>query len=112
MDAQHMCQQHPGSFWAPSVEDIEALELHHLVKICDGMERFWTILVDIDKAYDHPFEYQYAGYIDNDLVGGQTYNCGSLIAFRGKNIYDIGDKVSPSHVQQYADQIDHPQTND
>ena len=49
IDAQEQHKQSPESFDAPSNEELDNLKKGDTVKVCNGKERFWTIILSITK---------------------------------------------------------------
>ena len=49
-DAQWMSREHPNTFWAPTVTELDVLAPGYLVKVCNGPERFWTEVKHVEGA--------------------------------------------------------------
>lgn len=81
-DAQKLAKKHPNTFEAPTQEQLNSIEIGDTVKICDGEERFWTIVKELKE--DH-----IVAEVNNKLIGDQEYNLGDLIQFTKNNIYEI-----------------------
>lgn len=90
INAQHMHKSRPGTFWAPSVDDIQKIKIDDSVKVCNGRERFWITVNEIKKDnVDDPFKHEFIGAVDNDLIDTEEYDYGSIVKFHGYHIYDF-----------------------
>jgi len=91
LDAQAQALAHPDTFAAPSASALALLPRPgiDLVKVCDGMERFWVLVRSVDGD-------RVTGRVDNELVGGQAYaNHGSVISFEKRHIYRLMVYLEP-----------------
>ena len=84
IDAQKMARKYPKTFEAPTQEELGALEVGHLVKVCDEVagERFWTIIKHIDGDV-------ITAEVNNYLICVDDYGVGDEIVFEKRHIYDI-----------------------
>jgi hypothetical protein len=87
VDAQIMAIKHPETFEAPSIEDLNNVEVGNWVKVCHekGQERFWTEVVEKNGE-------DIIGRVDNDLVNVETFNYNDYINFKTVHIYQTLDK--------------------
>jgi len=83
VDAQAMAASHPDTFEAPTPQELAALAVGDVVKVCDGNERFWTVIKERKDADI------IVAAVDNKLVGGQAFDLGDLVQFKTCNIYAI-----------------------
>ena len=81
-DAQQLKRENPDTFTTPSDEDLLALEVGDIVKVCDGEERFWNVVKEINGDV-------IVAEVNNCLIGDQPYGVGHLIQFSKRHIYDI-----------------------
>lgn len=84
IDAQDVARQNPDTFFAPTIEELAAIKIGDVVKICDGKERFWTIVKEHDIESG-----KIVGEVDNNLISEQEYNNGDLLQFHTCNVYNI-----------------------
>jgi len=84
VDAQELHRSYPDKFDVPNNNELDELKTGNLVKICNGKERFWVELKEINDSY-------LIGRIDNELCTGINYDKNSIIMFEKKNIYSIYD---------------------
>jgi len=78
-----------SGFAAPSAEHLELLPRpDDAVKICDGQERFWTLVRKVDSD-------RVEGLVTNVLCGGQGWAVGKRVAFEKRHIYQIEAQVAP-----------------
>ena len=80
-NAQELKIQYPESFEAPDESQLNNLTINDNVKVCDGKERFWVKLINIECNY-------LMGTIQNILFT-DDYNAGDIIQFKKYNIYDF-----------------------
>jgi hypothetical protein len=83
VDAQQMARDHPDSFEAPSPEELAALVVGDVVKVCDTQERFWTVIKEFKE------DDVIVAEVNNSLISGQEFNLGDLIEFKKCHIYAI-----------------------
>lgn len=86
VDAEFMAKEHPDTFETPEEEVLSALVVGDVVKVCDGAERFWTVIKEID------FEGTITAEVNNTLVGEQPYNYGDVVQFERRHIYEVHSK--------------------
>lgn len=84
-DAQQLAKEHPDTFEVPYDATLNAIEVGDVVKVCDGEERFWTVVKGIDGD-------TITAEVNNNLIGEQPYNYGDLIQYEHRHIYDIHRK--------------------
>jgi hypothetical protein len=82
LDAQAMHRLYPSTFDVPSDAELDTIKIGDIVKICDGSERFWVIIILIEDG-------KLVGAINNVLVGDKPYKFGDLIEFEKKNVYSF-----------------------
>ena len=87
VDAQEMGRDHPGTFEAPTADELKGIRAGDFVKICNGEERFWAVVTVTNEA--DPIEGAFRGTVNNRLVGDNEYDFGDLLEFRGRHIYAI-----------------------
>lgn len=89
VNAHEMRAKYGSGFHVPSKKDLDNLKISDTVKVCNGRERFWTIITNIN-------EYMITATVDNHLVFDGGYNLGDTINFKKCNIYDISpDYITP-----------------
>ena len=84
-DAQELQKSYPDTFQAPSPDELKALRVGSLVKICaDDVERFWVIVTHLQGG-------QLQGTIDNELVKTEMHRlrCDDVVSFERRHIYEI-----------------------
>ena len=84
INAQEMAKEHPDTFEAPTIEELEGLKKDASVKVAIGGERFWAKIVSIDNG-------EIKATVDNDLLctDEHGFKLGDTISFRKEHIYDI-----------------------
>jgi len=88
VDAQEMGRNRPGTFGAPTADELRRIKVGDFVKICNGLERFWVCVTFIDAfTHEDPADCLYRGAVSNQLLGGRRYNFGDLVEFRGRHAY-------------------------
>ena len=87
IDAQQMHKEHPKTFYAPSEEELSKIDIGTFVKVCVGMERFWTEVVKIEGS-------KISALVGNDLAYTDQHglSLGDYLTFDKKNIYQIFEK--------------------
>jgi hypothetical protein len=88
VNAQEMAKNNPSTFGAPSIEELNQLKIGDSVKVCDGSERFWVTVGNIEISKDAPFCSIITGDVDNDLFGDEL-SLGDEIQFKFYNVYNI-----------------------
>lgn len=84
-DAQRMHKMYPDTFEAPSLEELTAVRVGSLVKICaDDVERFWVLVSDVKGD-------RLQGSVDNDLLHSEVHQLKSddVVSFELRHIYQI-----------------------
>lgn len=81
VDAQKMAKEHPGTFEAPSKEDLKALKKGDTVKVCINGERFWTVIEKIEKN-------KIVALVANILISTPA-ELGDRITFEKRHVYSI-----------------------
>lgn len=86
VNAQEMHELHPGTFFAPSEEDLSQIKPGVSVKVSIGRERFWVTVTNVDGD-------EITGSVDNDLIFTEEHglNYGDIISFKKENVYNIYD---------------------
>jgi hypothetical protein len=89
--------------WSPLVEDkdlLEHLKVGGLVKVCNSKERFWIEIITVDKgcSLENPRLWTLHGEVRNDLLFEQPYNCGDIVSFQGRHVYDWREHNENSRV--------------
>ena len=84
VNAKEIHVQHPNTFHYPSEQQLENIFVGSWVKISNGIERFWVIVVEIIND-------KFIGKIDNVLIFDEGYNFDDLIEFELINVYDISE---------------------
>ena len=101
VDAQERHQENPAIFWAPSQEELNEIKKGFSVKICNGRERFWVNVVNVN-------ENKLIGIVANELIYETPYNNGDKVSFFKKNIYQIN---SPRDIQFIIAEFEHAKNN-
>ena len=86
VDARNLHNLYPDKFEVPTDIELDKMKSGNLVKICNGKERFWVEITEINERY-------LLGRIDNEIVSGKDYKKNNIILFEKKNIYDIHDMI-------------------
>ena len=86
VDAQAMAKTYPGTFEAPTEDELKNLKLGQYVKLCHNEERFWVEIVEFGVGD------RVSGIIDNDLVNEQPFDYDDKVDFLKLHIYSILDK--------------------
>lgn len=84
-DAQQLQMMYPATFEAPSSDELAALRVGALVKICaDDVERFWVIVTEVEGD-------RLQGTVDNDLLHSDVHHLksGDVVSFQLRHIYQI-----------------------
>lgn len=95
INARKMSLKFPDrfSYWE---EDINNLKEGEIVKVCNGWERFWVVVREINGD-------KLIGEVNNNLIGSvngdkpSSYNFKDLISFKKENIYQVW---SPDDIQK------------
>ena len=74
INAQELAKRYTDTFEVPSIEQLNKLRIDNYVKICNGKERFWVKLTNINDD-------NLTGIVVSYLVFDATYNLGSMIHF-------------------------------
>ena len=82
VDAYQMHLESPDTFNYPSTDEINNIVIGDKVKVSNGKERFWNIIVE---KYDNYL----IGEINNHLIDNQNYDCGNKIIIEPRHIYQI-----------------------
>ena len=92
-NAQKMAHLHPATFYAPSKEELNALKVDSIVKVCHDFhrstinnmssERFWATITKIHTNG------KITAIVNNDLINTMYFDYGSEIIFKKENIYQI-----------------------
>lgn len=93
IDAQQKHLEFPDTFNVPTEEELSQIEVGWTVKICNGIERFWTEVVEIAEEY-------LLVRVDNRLVNNRGYNLGDILWIEKKNIYEIHTKTDILQLQE------------
>ena len=89
VNAQELHLQHPESFEIPCPDELKALAPYDFVKICNGKERFWVKITDVDVLGNN-----LTGIIDNKLIDEYIeYNYGDMVSFRKCHVYTIKEDI-------------------
>ncbi len=85
IDAQEMAKQYPKTFTAPSLKELQEIQIGHFVKVCVEKERFWCKVLDISDLDNLLCQ------IDNDLVFTKVHKlkCGDILVIQTRFIYAI-----------------------
>ena len=89
VDAQKVKKQHPKTFQAPTLEELNKIHPEDFIKVCTGGERFWLEVVTVDGE-------KITGRIDNDLVNGFRHGLffDDMVEVEKRNVYNI-EKAKP-----------------
>ena len=93
VNAQEKAKEFPDTFGLPEEHLLLRLRKGWTVKICNGEERFWVTVIDVDGE-------KIIGEVDNCLVGGYEYNYGDLVMFEKKHIYQIHTKMDHEKIKK------------
>lgn len=80
-DAIAMRRQYPDTFEYVDLREVVDLKPGRLVKVCDGEERFWVTLTEVDLPV-------LVGTVSNNLLGNKLAH-GDLIEFDIRNLYQV-----------------------
>ena len=83
VDGVEQNENHPLSYWIPSIEEKRKIQIGDVVKVSDGSERWWNV---VEEFID---EETMICSVDNHLVSGQEFNFMDKIVVKMKNIIDI-----------------------
>jgi hypothetical protein len=84
VDAQAMHNDNPERFSVPSKKDLDKLDIGDVVKVCDGRERFWTIITEVNGDF-------IKASINNHLLQDYKGSVGDIVEFEKRHIYEIYD---------------------
>jgi hypothetical protein len=92
VNAKKMANDAPESFhyWE---DEIKEMKVGDYVKICDGYERFWTTVVEIDGD-------TIIATVSNVLLGDKM-NYKDLVSYKKYNIYEVWDKQEYKEMLEY-----------
>lgn len=82
VNAQQMAKEHPKTFGAPTIEELNNIKQDDHVKLCHMSERFWVKVIEFHED-------EIIGEINNNLMDYQPFNLESIIAFKREHIYSI-----------------------
>ena len=82
VDAQEVHKENPDTFEVPDSKKLENLKLGDTAKICNGEERFWVKITEINDD-------TIIGTVNNALVDTSKYNYEDYVSFKKTHIYDI-----------------------
>jgi hypothetical protein len=82
VNAQEQQRLYPDTFEAPDHNDLNAIQVGDYVKISNGKERFWTVVIDMKED-------DIIARVDNKLVATQRYTVNDIVVFKKENIYNI-----------------------
>ncbi len=74
----------------PTREAINAIDTGDRIKICDGVERFYVVITDIEK--DGNTFIGACAVITTNLLYNKNYNYGDVVFVYPENIYEIVTK--------------------
>lgn len=80
IDAQEMAKNHPDTFEAPTLEELNKIKQDDSVKLCHNAERFWVTVIEVHED-------EIIGEVDNQLFEDQPFNLHDIIAFKREHIY-------------------------
>ena len=86
----------------PTQEAINAIKVGDRIKICDGVERFYTLIIDVEK--DNNKLIGLCAIITTNLLYNKSYNYGDTVFVYPENIYEIVTKeFFEQKVKEYQD---------
>jgi len=85
VNAQEMMEQNPNTFEAPTLDELNNIQLNDFVKVSIGGERFWVCVGKL--ITDEIIE----GVVNNDLLCTDVHGieCDDKIIFNKSNIFSI-----------------------
>ena len=89
INAYEMSVQNPEKFEFPSNDELAKIKIGDGVKICNGKERFWTQVTNIQINNQNILDSTIIAIVDNNLIDSSEYDYGTVLSFNFKNIYDI-----------------------
>lgn len=88
--------QNPETFEIPTDYELEDIEINYLVKISNGIERFWVRILDIKNDV-------LIGTIDNKLAYCLNYDYKNLVMFEKNNIFEIHDLEFQNFIKKHIE---------
>ena len=82
IDAQEMHRKHSHCFQVPNDHHLNKLKVGDYVKICEGNERFWVELTEVEGQ-------KLSGRVDNDLFFTHDFECDDIVHFETRHVYNI-----------------------
>ena len=82
LDAREMNKKHPDSFWCPSNEKLDGLEVGMIVKIAHNRERFWVKLTSVTGDI-------LSGLVDSYPMHEHPFGYGDVIKFERRHILEV-----------------------
>lgn len=89
IDATAMANEFPETFQLPEIDLLKDIDKDWVVKVCDGTERFWTIVESIEWDNNDVYNTTIKATINNHLYPEKTYNYGDTIKYTLRNIYAV-----------------------
>ena len=89
IDATQYADQYKGTFEIPDIEELRQIKKNWVLKVCDGSERFWTQVTEIEFDEDNIYDSKVTAVIDNHLYYEKDYDYGTIIEYKLKNIYAV-----------------------
>ena len=99
IDAHKMSESYPEKFHLPDDNIFEKIKENWVVKICDGTERFWTIVTSVQKDEDSIFNSKVEAVIDNHLFEEKSYKKGDFVSFEFRHIYDVKPPIIEREIE-------------
>ena len=94
IDATAMANEFPETFQLPEIDLLKDIDKDWVVKVCDGTERFWTIVESIEWDNNDVYNTTIKATINNHLYSEKTYNYGDTIKYTLRNIYAVKRPVA------------------
>ena len=86
----------------PTLEALNALKEDDRVKICDGLERFYVLVDEVEKKGNTVVAV--GAVITTNLLYSKAYNYGDIVIFQPENVYEIITKETfDQRVKEYED---------
>lgn len=82
VNVNDMKKKNPN-FYVPSDEELDSIKTGDLVKICNGIERFFVIVKEVSLNGN------IKGIVDNYLIFEADYDYKDYVEFHRDHIYDI-----------------------
>ena len=80
IDATHYADQCQATFEIPEIDTLQCIKKNWVLKVCDGSERFWTQVKEIEFDEDNIYDSKVTAVIDNHLYYEKDYDYGTKLS--------------------------------